>query len=592
MKRLPALLVSLYLLAAFMPVPYQSLRAGNDPSWDWAVNVLAGKQGGWGGNRLYSYGPLGYLLYPFELGNNLPEAVAFQAAAHALLCLLVFLLLRDRPPWASLLSGLGLVAASTVWGMEQELWLLSGLLCHFALRRGALAPLAGASALLLFVKFGAGVAALGACGLLFLLLVKRGARWAALALAASVVASVGLGGALLLKSAAELPGWVRGSLELGSGYGSAMSQGGPAAHVVLALCILGVLALALPRVAPVLLPLALLAFKHGFTRQDAHEAHFFGLALAVAAVAVMAEPRRWPALLAVAGLAGAALHDAEWYDAQGALRRAAGFEAAWRIPALARLAEERKRLADTAGFAPDLLPPRWRALIGDATVDVQPSELAMVPANQLHWQPSPTLQFFGAYTPWLDGLQAAHFGGPNAPQFLIWIEHHYDARNLFWETPRTALVLLSAYEVVAREEKMLLLRRRAQPAPLLRERALYTARAATSTEVEVPAQGLVLVRIRLASTAGSALASIFYRILSIFLRVRYEDGSEGLQRLLPPLAGEGALLSPLPRDASELEALWAGKPLPHVKAFHLSGAGLARYGPQLEAEFSELIPVR
>jgi len=66
------------------------------------------------------------------------------------------------------------------------------------------------------------------------------------------------------------------------------------------------------------------------------------------------------------------------------------------------------------------LPDDMKAAIGNNTVDVYPWDFSFIPANNLNWQPRIIPQNYAAYSPWLDEQNAKHFTSAKAPDFIIW----------------------------------------------------------------------------------------------------------------------------------------------------------------------------
>lgn len=68
------------------------------------------------------------------------------------------------------------------------------------------------------------------------------------------------------------------------------------------------------------------------------------------------------------------------------------------------------------------LPQKDLAIISHKTVDSYPDDLSIIASNpNLNWAPRPILQSYVSYTPYLDQLNARHFSDPaKAPKYLVW----------------------------------------------------------------------------------------------------------------------------------------------------------------------------
>ncbi len=73
-----------FLLLATFPGHYQPIRTGLDPSYQYGLNFLANSDQVFGRDVAFTFGPLGYLLIPLDIGNNLVESILLRLLVHAL----------------------------------------------------------------------------------------------------------------------------------------------------------------------------------------------------------------------------------------------------------------------------------------------------------------------------------------------------------------------------------------------------------------------------------------------------------------------------------------------------------------------------
>ena len=69
-----------YLALALFPGHYVPLGPGTDRSWMYALNRLVGSEFVHGRDVVFTYGPLGYLLWPSVMGSNLLYATVLRIA--------------------------------------------------------------------------------------------------------------------------------------------------------------------------------------------------------------------------------------------------------------------------------------------------------------------------------------------------------------------------------------------------------------------------------------------------------------------------------------------------------------------------------
>src|SRR5713226_4777077 len=91
------LLAILYLFVVRFPGQYIYYGIGLDDSWHYGINYFASPRFISGRDVAFTYGPMGYLLVPEDMGSNLVQALSFQLALHTLLVIiLLFYALKHK----------------------------------------------------------------------------------------------------------------------------------------------------------------------------------------------------------------------------------------------------------------------------------------------------------------------------------------------------------------------------------------------------------------------------------------------------------------------------------------------------------------
>ena len=604
-RALAILLVGVFLVASF-PVHLIPLRAGNDPSFWYGLNLLADSDYRHGRDVVFPYGPLGYLLIPLDVHHNLLLGLAAWLLLHALLG--VLLLRRSLMPqglWpVATFAALLLAGQALGLPFQYRVVLLIGLLMSESLdaRRWPSVPAAAAGVLTavgLLSKFGLGIVGVS------MLLVGEAVRLARRGAARTTVAT--LGGFLVpltmlvfteFGGVADFWLWLRNSLELASEYGVAMSL--PAYWQglfvgVLCLTLFGVVLVvqagkrlpALPCALIYSLPV-LFAFKHGFVRQDGHIQNFFSfLVVVLAALALRARTKKGMATLAglvavVATLALGAYWQGGFLYPEARLRKATGLEGLTNLAKTVRLGNTRARLRQEgdANLEAVRLPALWLQAMSGRRVDVFPTEISYVAANGLNWVPNPALQGYSAWTETLDGRSAAHLAG-NGPEFLIFEFHSIDLRHPFLDPPATVRAILQNFSPVesSLEQGRLLLQRTP-------ERFRYPVGGPTEVRadmgewVAVPeAAVLVFADLHFRMTLPGRLTKLVFRGAPVSMEVMYASGVTSSFRILPSTTSGGLLLNFLPRSLEEAAALWQGRARDRVVRFRVGGSGAFDYDP-------------
>ena len=615
-RHLAQTLVVLALFLWLIPVNlFPVVEVGLEGSWQLALNEAATEGLRFGQDVAFNYGPLGYLIRPLDVGDNVWSAGLFELVVHTVFWSLVLrALVRGASVSSLVVLGLSLgLANMIILQPEQRIVLFVSLLAYSALTekhrtvRTACALLLGlTNGLLPFVKTNSAASALGAPagGLLGCLWVRRLPKKGLVVawLCGFALSMVSLG-AWFFADASSMARWTYYSLEVAAGYSEAMSIIGPRDLLVSALLLLAAFAALLlvalrggsedvVALSVFALPL-LAAFKHGFVRQDRHQIEFFTFYCGVAGLLFLllrSQPlrRAIPALLLFALTAGlratmpAGLSSPRVLavlSAQNA--RDLGhsiLDRGWH--------HERRRAArlrSEAALATRTLPGKWRRhLVGpDERPTVIPWELTYCWADTLRCAFPRTLQLYTAYTAPLDAWTASLFAEADRPTHVLASFTDIDGRHPLWSTPRTWRALIENYALLESdaEANLFLLERRT------------TSRAWSAPAVISPAppndaegwialphtEGFLVGRFRMPlSLAGLGLRALF-RIPSVEIEHRTEDGRVGRHRFLPAVAEEGIVLSPLPETPAEFGAWLEGRLRTRVEAIRLVGPGASLY---------------
>ncbi len=593
--------VVLFLTVAFFPGEILLPSSGLDPSWQWALNVLPHQGVVFGRDTTFTYGPLGFLVVPQDVGANVWLALAFRVALQALFAVSLLVLLREAP-WQRaavavavlMLSGLALYPD---FDAHVFVVLAAAALALDRSRHPALgAAVAALVPVLVLMKTTYGSMAVILLGPVLALWVLQRPRAAVapvmLATASFVFVLAGLV-ASCFGSASAFVTWLGIALEFVAGYTDAMAQPGPQADLIaaVALMVLSVAYFALRARGErrfVLLGVALalavfVVFKRGFVRQGHSVSFFSSLGALLALLLAQAQPRRTWALGAVAAVA--TLASAAVFQTRDRLLTPrsvlSGLSGARGASTLLGWLPPRPQLPGT--FVADVLPQEWVELIrreGDGVIGVLSFDLAIAPANGLTLRPNPVLQTYAAYTARLDQLDADHFASARAPRFLLIDFRGLEARNVFVDTPATWRVLLRQYEVRAAGQRTLL-QRRATPRRTL-EGSSWQQLAAMGEWIAVPpSDGVLEAVIEAPLRLEGRLLRAGLRLPKVLLEWEYEDGTWASCTPLMDTLSNGVAVSHLPRDLAQLNTLLRGQAISRVKRFRLSGDAARLYGPEV-----------
>ena len=473
-SRVPIGLLLTALALALMSWPYLSLEpdVGLDPSWRTGLH-MAFEQGLDAGTQvLFSYGPLGFLRVPqYAFADTTRLAFAYTFVVQLALCLALLWALRRNFGSLLVAAPIALVIAS-LCDQEPVLVLVFVVAVEIARSRPGRPPapwlLAATGALVgvqLLGKLNTGVGTGILCAIALLALRERRGRSLAWFAGGLVVALAG-GWAFSGQPIGAIGPYVRGSLQIISGYSEAMGLDEPGRDwepwAALALTIVGLGLVARgDRLGPdrgrlamavLWLALAYLGFKAGFVRHDGGHANIFFATMlgGLAALPLVDVPRATSALALL--LAATALFASYRIDPDvvvAPIQRARAFLDQSRTVASgaklnAAIVAARARLQQAYQ-----LDPRIFAALRGHPAHVDPYDLNVLWAYQLPWRPIPVFQSYSAYTHDLDELNAAALRSADGPERVLRrAAPAVDGRVSAWESPAAMRALLCTFRPV------------------------------------------------------------------------------------------------------------------------------------------------
>ena len=597
------------------PIRYwPQLSVPRDNTWIFALNYGAAHGLLFGRDLAWTTGPLGYLVFPQDIGNNLAQALVFQWTVWLTLAAIFFDLffragfrLRNLTAFAIFFG----LSAPLYWfnymGLE-NLLLAGGLVLLIVERcRGGHVRFALALALLSivpFIKLTGGIVAFGAvAGFLADKLVRsprESQREILLALVIPLfVAAIVCG---LFIPFASLGHYLKSSLDIAGYYTVAMSVAGDPSELGKAVFCIGLIVAmlymaaksdrrrALFLAALLLIPL-LVSLKHGFVRQDDHVINFFcmaGLAMGLISLVMSLEGSRiavvWFVLSPFVIVWLTCVGDELGLDA---MQEAIGWRALPMAVRSVRLQSVKAELAEQTrqSFTPDTrIEPEILAIVQNNPVASLSISYSGAILDGLNLQIYPVVQRFSAYTPYLDGRNA-DWVREQGPRFLIFDWESIDGRHPWAETPAMWLEVYRRYDTRLLGKRNLLLERRSQ-ARFGRLVSISRFETAFSGAIEISKRdGPLFWSLRCPPNFSGTLRKLFLRVPE----VRMEVDSKSF-RIIPEVLVTPVLGNILPTSLDELATVLGpsgtgGNP---VRKISFSGTGLDSYNPSCQVEL--LVP--
>lgn len=525
---LPLIATALAVTVLAWPVPANRTHT-LDHAWMIGLHQAASQQLGFGVDIVFTYGPLGFLAWPTPfVGPTSALAFGVTLAIYAAVSIVLLAAARRRMPLLpAAVVALALARGLLIVEPFEALQLILFAVCLDLLARGsvarsrAYAPVLGAVAgAILLGKLSTGVFG-AAFGLLAVVsTAPRPGR--GLAVFATSGTAVFLGLWLVVgQPLADLPAYVRGSLQIISGYSDAMQPS------------MSIRDVAFPAFVAVGAVLVLAAW---WTSDDWSRKRRLALAAAVgllvfsmwkfhpaAAITILAlasfvallgggtTGRRLVVGCAVVVLAAMVVTPrplVQYLDAPSSVERfvrqasTAGRWWSWSRSAESTSASLRQQLD---------VPPDLVAQLTGKTVHIDPWSADVATAlPEMRWQPMPIFQTYSAYTPYLDDLNAASLRAPDRPQRILREStgsasgsrraNDVGIRGRFYwqESPAAAVERLCRYRELGVSARWQVLGATGEACGP--ERAIGTVSAVWGESVEVPdppsPEDMVVVRIR------------------------------------------------------------------------------------------------
>ena len=534
---------------------------------------------------IFTCGPLVYLLFPEHVGNNLVQGLLFQTALWLSLAT-IFADVYFRAGFAlrnlALFSFCFGLAAPLFWFnfLGTENLMLAGaliLMLIFHLRGGLTRYLAALVllGLLPLFKLTAGMVGFAAlAGFLVERAIRR--RWKALpeaALAALVPVAVTTAVCLwVMPSASSILLYFRGGADVTSGYSAAMSYGAhrieivsaleATAVLVILLCLHAAASLRMARFHALLIAIPLfVSFKHGFVRQDDHIVNFFcfvavALALASLTVSLQGKTTQRVVFLMI-------LFFMIWQDNVGrvwgmsAVTESTGVRAVRMLWGALRFDRLKQKLdSSVAAFPEDQrIEPELVSLIGDSPIASLSVNYTNLAAAGMQVRLYPVVERYSAYTPYLDGLNAAWIRD-KGPRFLVFDGKSIDDRDPWAETPAMWLEIYRWYDTRLLGPRNLLLERRAGP----RFTALETIsrfRIAFPGELRLPAsRDPVFWTMNCGQSIRGRIQRLLFRVPDVSVVVHETGGITRSARIIPEVLVSPVLGNYLPGNLSQFAAVF------------------------------------
>ena len=585
-------IVALYASLIMAPPLPRPMGVGLDASWSLGLNMAHAKHFTPGRDYIFSYGPLGYVVWPDPASESPAPVLAYHVTLYAMRLLAVWSILLSVRPRRLALALVTIFAAAYVLDfrvLDNAVITVVALLLLPLARRTRwryieLALAAFVAGLATMVKLDQGIEAT----LLFFCVatvvfyrdwpLTRTAKSQAVA-ACCVLPVTAI--AAYWSATGGLSGFGRYiylGLDIVSGYADAMELVGPVLETTVILAVMGLIVIGIPVVAvnrralwagyaPAVLA-AFFAMKHSLVRQEPIHSNLFWVHAATALLFLLVCASNWRDRLLMVVLQlfvmgiGAVLviDNFPGFEESVIGRLSISPPLTTDLSALLDWSNTWKRfVTQQAGARRTLrLDGRFDIVDGRRTVTAIPWNIDRVKAQRWNWKPIGTIQLYSAYTPRLDRFSAKRFEAANAPEQAViefqWVD--IDGRHPFFSEPASWRAVLDRYDAKIKGPGLFLAGRRTEPrfgAPIL----IRSGTVTWGQEISVPrVDGVLLITAEIKTNLLGRAATALVRGTPVFIGTKFENGQAIWWRTVPSNLVTGAVVQPLPKTFEDLYSLF------------------------------------
>ncbi|MDD1464998.1 hypothetical protein MEO43_06675 [Dolichospermum sp. ST_sed5] len=410
-------------------------------------------------------------------------------------------------------------------------------------------------------------------------------------------------------SSVSLINYFKNSLEMSSGYSSAMSVVGNQFTLVLAILeyiiILIFLFLILQEgylnLSLSLLFILFICFKHGFVRQDGHVV-VFAITIPLIALLCLLKIKKYRnlkisyffycfILIASIFIAGSGLSPV----VQG------------RKLLLNNVIHNIVSISDLNGLKTEIirkskldlvdlhLPNYVKKLVNKKTIDIIPWDISLVPANNLNWVPRPAFQSYSAYTNKLDNLNFESMS-KSPRDYIFYNFQSIDGRHPFFDEPKTFFYVFCNYQpsvdapdfinTPALKNIVLLEKRklsRCLPDSFSKKSSISWN---TPYSTETVGESIIRAKVKFQYSFIGKIYKTIFRSPPVMIKINYVNGFHNTYRIIPENSENGVIVNYLPKDDNEALSFLRGKLLAQVQSFSFQTSNSLLYAPKIELSFS------
>ena len=199
----------------------------------------------------------------------------------------------------------------------------------------------------------------------------------------------------------------------------------------------------------------------------------------------------------------------------------------------------------------------------NGTADFYEYDQSVLLASNNEWNPRPIIQSYSAYTPALVRLNEQHLRGPGAPEWVLVDVQSIEGRLPSLDDGLSWPALLDNYSFTSFEGQFVLMRRKAIVHRSSNYESVDKRTCKTSAMVVLPnTDGLLFAEVDLKPTLAGQLLIALFSPPQLKIEVDLGDGTSRSYRVVSNMMKTGFLVSPLVTNTDDFASLAAGIAFP------------------------------
>lgn len=241
------------------------------------------------------------------------------------------------------------------------------------------------------------------------------------------------------------------------------------------------------------------------------------------------------------------------------------------------------------------LPPPVTRLLKDKKIDIVSSDILIVEANKLNWKPMPVFQSYSAYTTFLDQKNSQSI--LSAPRdYIIYQFSTIDGRHPFFDQPETFFNIYCNYKLSSDVPNLI------NTPSVVNLMILENHKSSTCStgtvgkmssmawkqyqSVEVNDGFIVRAAVNIEYSTFGKIYKTLFRSPPVKMKVKYTDGSTGSYRIIPENSNNGVIISHLPANDNQALSFFQGHLDNPVTSFSFSTNNSVLYKPNINVVFT------